>query len=154
MHASRARTLARQLLDRHGLSAAGWTFAFNRRKTACGLCRYREQRIELSRHHVELNDEPAVLDTLLHEVAHALAGPRAKHGPRWKRIARELGATPRASAPRGSVATPPGRYRATCPACDRTFHRHRKPRPVPCWCGRCGPEHGRLAFVDTRDRAA
>lgn len=28
---------------------------------------------------------------ILHEVAHALAGPSAKHGPRWLRIARLLG---------------------------------------------------------------
>jgi len=38
-------------------------------------------------------------DTILHEIAHALAGPAAKHGPAWKAIARRLGATPKSCAP-------------------------------------------------------
>ncbi|MEO0588250.1 MAG: SprT-like domain-containing protein, partial [Planctomycetota bacterium] len=95
MHLDAARTLAEHHLTRHGLADRGWSVGFNRRKTVCGVCNYTDRRIELSRHHVELNDEPIVLDTILHEVAHALAGSRAKHGPKWKRIAAELGATPR-----------------------------------------------------------
>jgi predicted SprT family Zn-dependent metalloprotease len=30
-------------------------------------------------------------DTVLHEIAHILAGPEAGHGRLWKRIAREIG---------------------------------------------------------------
>ncbi|MEM9252753.1 MAG: SprT-like domain-containing protein, partial [Planctomycetota bacterium] len=145
-----ARTLAEHHLDRHGLTARGWTFAYNRRKTACGICNYGDQRIELSRHHAELNDEPVVLDTILHEVAHALAGPRAKHGPKWKRIAAELGATPRATTSKDDVAVPDGRYTATCGHCGHTFHRHRRPPSVPCWCHHCGPDLGALRFRDAK----
>jgi hypothetical protein len=30
---------------------------------------------------------------MLHEIAHAIAGPRAKHGKKWKAIARQIGCT-------------------------------------------------------------
>lgn len=33
-----------------------------------------------------------VKDTVLHEIAHALAGHEAKHGPVWQKIAKEIGA--------------------------------------------------------------
>jgi hypothetical protein len=38
-----------------------------------GVCRYAMKRIELSVHRVERNDEVEVLDTILHEIAHALS---------------------------------------------------------------------------------
>lgn len=45
-----------------------------------------------------------VTDTILHEIAHALAGPAARHGPAWKSIARRLGATPKSCAPENDGA--------------------------------------------------
>ena len=42
-----------------------------------------------------------VRDTILHEIAHALAGAKARHGPAWKAIAKRLGATPKARAEEG-----------------------------------------------------
>ncbi len=81
-----ARTLAHTLLNKHELH--DWTFAFNRRKRAFGLCDFRKRTIYLSAVLTELNDEAEVRDTLLHEIAHALATPKARHGPVWQRVAR------------------------------------------------------------------
>ena len=39
-----------------------------------------------------------IRDTVLHEIAHAIAGREAGHGPLWKVTARRIGATPRAKA--------------------------------------------------------
>ncbi|MEO0588798.1 MAG: hypothetical protein AAF078_14310, partial [Planctomycetota bacterium] len=36
------------------------------------------------------------------------------------------------------------------PNCNHTFHRHRKPPSVPCWCHHCGPDLGALRFRDTK----
>jgi hypothetical protein len=36
-------------------------------------------------------------DTVRHELAHLIVGVREGHGPRWKAVAAELGATPRAA---------------------------------------------------------
>ncbi|MEE4280017.1 MAG: SprT-like domain-containing protein [Halieaceae bacterium] len=36
-------------------------------------------------------------DTVRHEIAHLVVGIAERHGPRWRRVAKRLGATPRAS---------------------------------------------------------
>lgn len=82
---------ARHLLALH---LPGWTFAFNRQRRTLGLCRYREQRIELSRHHAARGSMEQAEKTVLHEIAHGLAGPRTAHGPTWQRIMRQLGQEP------------------------------------------------------------
>ena len=87
--------LAQSLLARH---LPGWQFCFNRQRRTLGLCRYREQRIELSRHHAEMGNMAQARETLIHDIAHGLAGPRTGHGPKWQRIMRELGATPSVTA--------------------------------------------------------
>ncbi len=88
---------ARELMDRHGLT--DWSFRFNDAEKKLGVCRYREKRILLSRGHAANGARDQVTDTILHEIAHALAGPRAGHGSDWKTVARQLGATPKSCAP-------------------------------------------------------
>ena len=68
-----------------------WTFAFDNAKRRAGLCDYTRKRISVSRYLAARYDDDTNHQTLLHEVAHALAGSRAGHGPRWKAVARELG---------------------------------------------------------------
>ncbi len=88
---------ARELMDRHGLG--DWSFRFNAARKKLGVCRYREKLILLSREHAAGGTPVQITDTILHEIAHALAGPRVGHGPVWKEIARRLGATPKSCAP-------------------------------------------------------
>ena len=88
---------ARELMDSHGL--ADWSFGFNGARNNLGVCRYREKLIHLNRRHAVDGPPDRVTDTILHEIAHALAGPGAGHGPAWKALARRLGATPKSCAP-------------------------------------------------------
>ena len=93
---------ARELMNRHGLDE--WTLRFNGARKKLGECRPRQKLILISRVHA-LNEAPGqVTDTILHEIAHALAGPKAGHGPAWKEIARRLGATPKSCAPESDEA--------------------------------------------------
>lgn len=87
--------LARGLMDRHGLGE--WTFAFLEAKRRLGDCHFEDRLIRIGRAHALDAGEAEVRDTILHEIAHALAGPEARHGPAWKAIARRIGATPRAN---------------------------------------------------------
>ncbi len=96
--------LARSLMDQHEL--ADWAFAFNESGRTLGQCRYQERAIRISRAHALEGKEDDLRDTILHEIAHALAGPQAGHGPRWQAAARRLGATPRARA--GEEENPAG----------------------------------------------
>lgn len=87
--------MARGLMDEHGLDT--WTFAFLEAERRLGDCNFQDRVIRVGRAHALDASEPEIRDTILHEIAHALAGPEARHGARWKAIARRIGATPRAN---------------------------------------------------------
>jgi predicted SprT family Zn-dependent metalloprotease len=139
---SEIESLAHGLMVRYGLDR--WQFAFNRRKRALGLCRYTERRIELSMHFASAHDEPEVRDVILHEIAHAIAGHKAAHGPRWKSICQAIGARPERC---GTAKMPPGSWQAVCPRCRDRFDRYRRPKRNRTYsCPRCGPNDGKLSF--------
>ena len=119
----RVQELAGKLLRAHGLHA--WGFAYNRRKRAMGFCCYSRRSIELSIHFVVRNDMDAIVDTILHEIAHALVGPDHGHDKVWKAKCREIGATPQRC---GQADMPLGQWHATCTACGREYNRHRRPK--------------------------
>src|SRR5271155_5359404 len=128
------RKVTNELLARHG--PHDWTFAFNRRKSALGLCLFHLRTIELSVYLMSGSSEE-ILDTILHEIAHALVGPRHGHDAAWKRKCLEIGAKPIRC---GQADMPIGRWRASCGQCGENFHRHRKPKKVRGWyCRVCGP---------------
>src|SRR5436190_24197018 len=102
--------LACELLDSYGLQ--DWSFAFNRRKRDMGLCLYGSRVIQLSMHFILLNDNVAVRDTLLHEIAHALVGPGHGHDVVWKRKCLRIGARPERLCK--DVNMPEGRWQARC----------------------------------------
>lgn len=65
-------------------------------KTVLGQCFYYKQIITLSKFHAEHNDRAITRNTILHEIAHALAGAGAGHGPKWKEMCLKVGAIPKA----------------------------------------------------------
>jgi predicted SprT family Zn-dependent metalloprotease len=85
-------TLAENLNDPYG-----WKFKWGKTTTIFGSANYTERVIMLSRPMVELATREQVLDTVLHEAAHANVGAGHDHGPVWKREALRLGAKPDAS---------------------------------------------------------
>jgi len=109
-----------------------------------GLCLYHHRTIELSIHFVLRNGQEEILDTILHEIAHALVGPKHGHGQAWKRKCQEIGARPVRC---GQAEMPEGRWKAKCGQCGMNFHRHRKPKKAKGWfCKSCGPERGGLVW--------
>lgn len=145
----RAKRLATQLMAQHHLSE--WQFGFNSNKRRAGVCRYptksRQGRIELSKHFVLHNPEHEVLDTILHEIAHALVGPGHGHDEVWKAKCVEIGARPERCYGE-AVVMPKGRWRATCGGCGTEHDRHRKPKRLTGWhCRKCGKERGALRWV-------
>ena len=82
MNLYEAAHLAKELMTRHGL--AGWSFEFDHARRRFGRCDYTHRRITLSKPLTFLNPIEEVRDTLLHEIAHALAGERAGHGAKWR----------------------------------------------------------------------
>jgi hypothetical protein len=76
----RARDLAYELLEEHGLLARGWHAQLEPSVSTLGRCDYAHKTIFLSMHHVESSSEEDVRQTLLGEIARAVAGP--SHVPR------------------------------------------------------------------------
>ena len=115
---------------------ASWSFAFDNAKRRAGLCDYTRKRITVSRYLAARYEDDDNHQTLLHEVAHALAGPDAGHGARWKKIARELGYVGGVTH-NGETATELAPWIGRCPT-GHVAYRHRRPTR-PASCSKCAP---------------
>jgi SprT protein len=138
MELAQARKLADDLMRLHKLSPK-WSFKFDRSKVSFGKCHYAKKQISLSQHLVELNDENEVRDTILHEIAHALAPRGAGHGPVWKSVAESIGCNGHRCF--GSeVIRPAPKFKGTCPTCKLVIFRHRR---MELACAKCSPVFNR-----------
>jgi predicted SprT family Zn-dependent metalloprotease len=121
MNLNQAQTLANELMVQHGISQLGWKFKFDNALKRFGVCRYRSKVIGLSRHLTALNSLELVKDTILHEIAHAIAGYNAKHGVEWKLVCIRIGAKPQRCYSNDDTNTPTLKYQAVCGGCN-TLH--------------------------------
>lgn len=133
MELHRAAALAERLLGEHGLT--DWSFAFDRARVRAGACHHHDRRISLSPHLTRAHDEAQVRETLLHEIAHALVGPRHGHDEVWRARAVAIGATGRRCYAAGEEPVVAGRWQGRCSA-GHVVHRHRRPTRVLV-CTRC-----------------
>ena len=77
-----------------------WKIELDSAKRRAGACHVKNKTVSISEWHILHNDENVVVDTILHEFAHAIAYELHKdisHGPRWKSIAKLIGATPKST---------------------------------------------------------
>ena len=98
MTPNEALELLQAKLAEHGLAQRGWTGSLDNAERRFGICRPASKEISISRPLAALNPKEEVLDTILHEIAHALAGietgQNCGHDERWKAICRRIGARP------------------------------------------------------------
>ena len=141
MELTKAHTLAIAQMKQHGLY--GWSFKFDRAVSRFGLTSYNKKTISLSAPLTIANDEAQVMDTILHEIAHVLAGHAAGHGPAWARQARAIGCK---GIRVGQVEGVPAKLVAVC-AQGHTHHRNRQPKYRTA-CTQCCKQHNRGKFDD------
>jgi len=82
--------LAKDKMRELGLDRS-WEFVFDSAKQRAGLCNYSDHKISLSKYIVEYHSIDQSEQVILHEIAHALAGKSAGHGPNWKKTAKSIG---------------------------------------------------------------
>jgi hypothetical protein len=83
-----------------------------------------------------VHSDDDVRDTILHEIAHALVGPRHGHDATWAARARAIGCSgQRCVSPDSPTA--PAAWLGVCPS-GHTLERHRRPERV-LTCGLCSP---------------
>src|SRR5882724_12662180 len=89
---SAARFL-RSELNKHNLQDWGIRISpveVNNRVSYLGMCLYNDKCIVLNAHHIDLHSEPDIINTIRHEIAHALT-PGHNHDMIWEDKARALG---------------------------------------------------------------
>lgn len=146
----RVRRWADALIELH-LNPTEWSFGFDHAKTRAGLCNYTKKHISVSRYLAARFDDDEIHQVLLHEVAHALAGPRAGHGAAWKVTARELGYVGKRTHD-GDSATEHASWVGTCPA-GHVHYRYRRP-VKPLSCGKCSRRFDAANAISWQNRRA
>jgi len=139
-----AQGLAKRLMKEH-IQEEGWIFAWNNRKTEFGNCSYSSKTIALSRPLTETNTEEEVLDTILHEIAHAIVGPGMGHGSIWQLTAKGLGSNGLRTSKRARVSKP---VKGICLKCEKVVaEAHRMgSRMRRSFHRACGPTEGKLVW--------
>ena len=89
-----AFSLAIELMTHHGLMG-DWIFTINDRMLKnIARCDFDDHTISMAGWFIDDHSVSPVRDTILHEIAHALAGYDAGHGPLWVERCIELGCQP------------------------------------------------------------
>ncbi len=140
----RVRRWAEALIALH-LDPAQWSVGFDNAKKRAGLCNYTAKHISVSRYLAARYDDDEIHQILLHEVAHALAGPRAGHGPKWAKTAAELGYVGRRTHD-GEIADELAPWVGRCPA-GHVHYRYRRPER-PLSCGLCRRGFDRATLIE------
>jgi len=136
MTINQAMTTARQMMKSYN-ELSSWRVTYNNRKRAFGVCNYKHSQIELSRHLVPVMTDEAIIDTIIHEIAHALT-PGNNHDYVWQSKCVELGGNGQRTG--GSHLYKDGvdgqrefqektaKYTLSCPCCDNVSYLNRRPR--------------------------
>ena len=144
----RVRTWANALIALH--LDASWSFGFDNAKTRAGLCNYTAKRITVSKYLAARYEDDEIHQVLLHEVAHAIAGTRAGHGPAWRAIGRELGYEGKRLHD-GAIADELAPWVGSCPG-GHTHYRYKRPaRPLAC--GKCSRRFDAANLITWKERA-
>ena len=141
-----AISLALQELSRHGLDE--WSFRLDHARQRCGSCHFTRREITISKHLLVRNDPAEFLNTLRHEIAHALVGPGHAHDAVWRAAARRVGARPEATNPTADM--PPPRWALTCDHCRQVIaRRHRRSLDLrTVRCAACGVYRGTVQWSE------
>ena len=129
-----ADTLIQSLMRQHqqtGRLHHEWRAAFDLAAVRAGVCKYGEQLICLPVSYAMTADRQELIDTVLHEIAHAMVGAGHNHDPIWKLAAQRIGCT--AQRCTHVIHTAP-RWIGTC-NCKRPLYRTRLTRLART--GRC-----------------
>lgn len=118
-------------------SLTEWEYGYRNFKRKLGLCVHHEKVLYFSLPFVDNNPVELLLDTIRHEIGHALVGPGYGHGPEWKRLAPHVGYIPKRCADSDSLVLPPKPWVINC-NCPIKPGWYRRPRGYSYQCNRCG----------------
>jgi predicted SprT family Zn-dependent metalloprotease len=118
--------IAREFLQKFNLK--NWDFFFDRAKVRLGACHFAKNKISISREFAILNSEKICRDLILHEIAHALCGPKTGHGKIFKKKLEEIGGK---NFSKKEVRMPARKFTAFCENCGANFQTQ-KQQKIAC----------------------
>lgn len=151
MDLKKAQTMTVDLMKHHNL--IGWNFRFDKAINRLGMCSHRKQTIFLSTHATSVNSEEVVLNTALHEIAHALVSSNHGHDDVWRNQAITIGCDGERCSEIAVKAQP--KYTVVCKSCDQIranlyrLTRRYATRLDMMWCVECGKEKSKGKLVLT-----
>lgn len=124
---------ANNLLNKHQLT--DWVFVWNNRiSTKLGICRYRTKEIHINKRFASVAPSEEVVDTIMHEVAHALTEGDG-HGEKWKAKCRELGCKDEEFANLSDeLLNKLEKYKGLCPTCGHKIYTSRRRTIIHIQC--------------------
>ena len=108
---------------RHALPP-DWVFKVDSAKTRLGVCKYKSRVISLSKLFISRATEEEVLNTIRHEIAHALT-PGDGHGAAWWKTALSIGSDGKRCS---NFDIGGHKWRLVCPCGAVDVKRHRRVR--------------------------
>ena len=130
MELIKAKQLATRLMNQHYLF--NWSFNWNNRKNAYGVCSHNKRQIYLSKILTPHLQEHEVKNTVLHEIAHALVGGRHGHDYVWRSKAIEIGCDGSRTSSY-DISNVRAKYVAICKGCGEKHTANRRPKRSH-WC--------------------
>tara|TARA_R110002020_G_scaffold472472_1_gene700589 strand:+ start:13561 stop:14052 length:492 start_codon:yes stop_codon:yes gene_type:complete len=127
-----ARNLIEDYMFREGLIQKGWRFKFSNHKTSAGVCYDWKKLIVLSGYYVENNTNSEIINTMLHEIGHALAPEKEHHGKIWRKIFRDLlikydrPVIVNRCYDSQVINMPKGKWLLYCDNCNKSWERHNR----------------------------
>lgn len=91
MTRQQAHDFTREQLNAHGLNEWKIRVTADPNLPFLGLCMHNDKVIMLNGHHIDIHPYVEVVNTIRHEVAHAIVGPGNGHNEVWATKAREIG---------------------------------------------------------------
>ncbi len=140
----KGKTLARELMDSHGLKE--FQLIISHGKRTVGYCNIRSKQIAISKHFIKGSYQESVKKVILHEIAHALdfyEYGNWGHGETFKALCKQLGTTGQSMENIGfELEKPQPKYTVYCPNHGVVGHRNRKTKGNYV-CNKC---HEKVTF--------
>lgn len=121
---------ARRLMDHHGLT--DWSLKKSNAVQIAGMCYRNRKQISLSMKLLPNWPTDKVLDTVLHEIAHALTPNDKGHGDEWKAKCVEVGADPTRCYDGNTLPKVEHKWSVTCECGKVQGKAHRRKTDTAC----------------------
>lgn len=138
------RMFALRKMEEYGVS--DWKFRINNNRSRLGVCRPTQRTIELSIFHARQGLTKEVVNTILHEIAHAMVGCHHMHDDVWRKQFIAMGG----NGERCGVMEAPKKFTGECRNCGKEYRTNRRMNSA---CGVCckrmnnGKFHASFAIV-------